>query len=120
MQPEFGHHTELAVSRESIAIAKLEERQSRLFIEELSTAKLVARLESELQSKDRELVRLEAITNSVARLQSELQSKDRELVRLEFTVTRLESEMQHANLLHLVYASVVAAVGLAAIVVGRR
>ena len=96
MQPEFGHHTELAVSRESIAIAKLEERQSRLFIEELSTAKLVARLESELQSKDRELV------------------------RLEFTVTRLESEMQHANLLHLVYASVVAAVGLAAIVVGRR
>jgi hypothetical protein len=158
LQPEFGHQTELAQARE--IIVKLEERQNRSFTEELSSAKLVARLESELQSKDREAVRLEAAANTVARLESELQSKDRELVRLEATtntvarlqselqfkksqlkskemdlqskerelvrleatntVARLESEMQNATLLHLVYASVVVAVGLAAIFVGRR
>jgi hypothetical protein len=60
--------------------------------------------------------------NTVTRLESELQRKDRELVRLEATnvVICLESEMQNATLLHLLYTSAVMAVWLAAIVVGRK
>jgi hypothetical protein len=81
MQSEFGHQSELNRARQNIA--KLEERQNRSFIEELSTAKLVARLEGELQSKDRELVRLEATTNTVARLEREL------LVSLRLILSRL-------------------------------
>jgi small-conductance mechanosensitive channel len=111
LHPEMiGHPAELIRARENIA--KLEERQKQSLTEELSSAKLVARLESQLQSKDRDLVRLEATINTVARLESELQRKDRELVRLETEA--------NASLRHILYASVGVGVGLAAIVVWRK
>ena len=46
--------------RQTQSIARLEERQHQSFIEELSAAKTVARLEAELKAKDREVARLEA------------------------------------------------------------
>jgi predicted RNase H-like nuclease (RuvC/YqgF family) len=136
LHPEMiGLPTELIRARENIA--KLEERQNRSFVEELSAAKLVARLESEAQSKDRELMRLEiGTTDTVTRLESELQRKDRELMRLEATantVARLESELQsktcelvrletetNASFRHILYACAGVGAGLAAIAVWRR
>jgi hypothetical protein len=46
--------------RQNQSIAKLEERQNQSFIEELTAAKKVARLEAELRAKEREVGRLEA------------------------------------------------------------
>jgi hypothetical protein len=63
---------ELGRARETIA--RLEDRQHHSFCEELSAAKAVARLESELNAKDRELVKMEAEMKALhaARLNDQL------------------------------------------------
>merc|ERR1719272_1887647 len=58
--PDASQQQELARARESIA--KLEERQNRSFVDQLAGVKTIARLESDLKVKEREvaMVRLEA------------------------------------------------------------
>jgi hypothetical protein len=127
---------ELGRARESIA--RLEDRQNRSFCEELSAAKTVARLESELKAKDRELIKLGAEMKRDLD-KAEAESK-RELAKVEADVKcellRLEAEMKvmHAARLndqlvaathgrHLAYASVVAVAitaALAGIAVWRK